>query len=179
MSGGAGFKVALVGESGAGKGTYLKELLKKNQMPVKCISTRNDWGFPIYYDFDMLMNDCMGEMDARGSFPKRVKSHVIIIDEAQVWLPHKREGLKSKQYRKFMMMLANCRADNNVIIFVMHGFEQMPVWMPTYIQGVERFYTSENLEMQIRRFPQFPALIESFKKFPVMELHERKYIKLR
>ena len=179
-TGGAGFKIGVVGESGAGKGTYIKSLIKKYaKLTIKCLSTRNDWGFPIYYDFYALMDDCMGEQASNGSYPHQVKNHIIIIDEAQVWLPKDSRKLNTDRYKKFMMLLANSRACNNVIIFVMHGFSQMPTWLPLYIQGIERFFTRDNFEIETRRFPQFPPLTESFQKFPVMKLHDRKYIKLR
>lgn len=176
MSGGDGRKIAVIGDSRGGKGTYVKEVLKKNKMPVKIVSTRNDWGLPIYYDFKTLVKDCMGREPQTNYFPDTWKSHVVIIDEAQVWLPRDLDQLQSEKYRKFFMMLANNNACNNIMIFIMHSFQQMPSWLPTYINGIERFHTSENLQFQINRFPQYPQLIESFKKFPVIEKYKRKYI---
>lgn len=176
-----GLKVAVIGESGAGKGTFIKSLLDKYKKPCFGLSTVNDYGgrMKMFYSLQQLVDTIMGPQASDGSYRQRVKNSIIIIDEAQVWLPKELRPDTNKTHKKFLMMLANARKDNNIILFIMHGFSQMPPWLPLYLNGIERFFTGDNLTTQRIRFSQFPQIALDFQKYLTMKPHEHHYIKIR
>lgn len=161
--------IGIPGESGAGKGTHIKNLLSKYKKNRKILSTVNDYdaNAKVYTDFKTFIVDCVN-----------VRDHILIFDESQVYLPRNFEDVRRK-FPELLKILANARKFNNLILFVMHGFNQMPAWLPTYLNGIERFFTRENLRVQAVRFFSFPMIIKSFEDKPVLELHEHTYIHIR
>lgn len=158
----------LVGETGAGKGSFVKGKLKiSKRKKYAYVRIKKDFPDDVeqFTDFDLFLEKI-----------NTVKDSIIIIDEAFTILPNKINQNK-KRDRDLITFLVNARKLNNFVFIIYHAFNQVPIWVISYSDFFIRFNTNDQLQFQRNRFLSYPlivASIDSYNKIPKFEFDEIK-----
>lgn len=158
-----------VGITGAGKTTLVKEVIDLvKKQPLVYASLIKDFPYPILEDFYDYMK-----------IANKRKDTLIFIDEAQNAFPHIRPNPKNDHDERVLKLFGDKRKLNNCVQINFHEFGDVPPWLVGKVDVINRFATQDDLTTQIRRFERYPMLVECFKKFPVIPMHDHIELILR
>jgi ABC-type dipeptide/oligopeptide/nickel transport system ATPase component len=153
-----GKNVVIVGESGAGKTTYLKNIGTTKPKIICSIDTEFP-GAEFYTSFNTFLQKA-----------ERVSDTMLIIDEANHYLKYDTED------KRVTTLMMRARKYNNIIIFSFHALRQIPTWLLVYTNNLLRFKTTEHHSQQAQRFKDFPYLAADILKQPVIERYKYHFL---
>lgn len=167
--------ICLVGETGSGKTTYVKEWVSKSKKElIAYCRIREDIGMKgkIYTNFLDFIEEANTKKD----------SH-IFIDEAFTCLP-KRLNIKPDKpeniHNQIADFLVNSRKLNNFVWILYHSLSQVPTdWIIPYLNYFVRFQTNDQLNYQLTRFSSFPNITNSLINYPTIDKFDCDEIKIR
>ncbi len=170
-----GKTICLVGETRVGKTTFVKEKIKASDKPlIGYCRIRQDLNLKgkIYTDFSAFIQHA-----------NRVTNHHLFIDEAFTCMPEKlliKPDKPENIHNQIADMLVNAPKLNNWVWIIFHGLNQVPTrWLLMYLNYFARFQTNDEIDVQLRRFRTFPAIVKSLETYPEIPKFECDIIKIR
>lgn len=165
----------LVGETGVGKTTYVKEFVAESEKKlIGYCRIREDIDLKghIHTNFVDFINEC-----------NSVTNHHIFIDEAFTCLP-KRILIKPDKpeniHNQIADLLVNARKLNNWVWIIYHSLSQVPTeWIIPYLNYFVRFQTNDQINYQKTRFSSFPNIVKSLDEYPTIPKFHWDEIKIR
>lgn len=65
-----------------------------------------------------------------------------------------------------IQLLSTTRSDGTFLYIILHAIKFMHPWMVMYLNGMNRFNTNDQLDIQMRRFQEcWPELVKNLKKY--------------
>ena len=161
----------IVGALGSGKTSLLKNrFLKKTKKQKLCYALmQQDLGDYTYIrDFREYIEQGV-----------KMKDVLFVVDEAVTAVPKKQPDPTKKKFdRELLTWLLNSRKCNNVIFFIFHALQDIPVWLLKYSTFIIRFDTVDQMNFQKTRFASFPTLVNSIKTNPRIPKYQYDEIKI-
>jgi len=171
--------VCLAGETGSGKGTFIKDKCNEaGEKEVICyLRIRDDFKVPgkkvkVFTNFIEFLR-----------YAHTKKDCIIIIDEAFTCLPKKLNISMTNPNHPHNLLadiLVNARKLNNFVFIVYHSLSQIPTeWLIPYLNWLLRFFTNDLIQYQLQRFKSFPKIHNSLLTVPQVEQYKNIPLKLR
>ena len=168
--------IVIVGETGVGKTTYVKNLISKSKREIIAYTRiREDLIFKKAKVFSNFVEFIEKSNQKNNS--------ILFIDEAFTCLPNHllvKPDKPENIHNQIADLLVNARKLNNLIFIVYHALRQVPTqWLLNYINWFIRFQTTDQIEVQCRRFSSFNNIVSSLENHTEIEKFSYDEIKIR
>lgn len=157
----SGKVIVIVGRTGSGKSSCIKELIDEHEKRVLIFDVNNEYGEHITDSRRRVFN-------SEESFINTVEKSsniVAIFEEATIYLS------SQQNTRKIRDILVKKRHRNHCIIFVFHSIARIPLFLFDFIDKVIMLETLDNLELIKKNRPS--KFIEGQKMVRTMAKYSR------
>ena len=169
--------IGIVGQTGEGKTTYIKNKADKvRSKKIVCyLRVSDDWDDDNIIKFTNFIEFL--------KFANSQTNTLFIIDEAFTALPKKlsiKMGKPNDLHNQLADFLVNSRKLNNFIFIIYHSISQIPSdWLIPYLDYLVRFQTQDLLQYQIQRFKTFANIAENLRTNTTVQKYKPITLKLR
>lgn len=145
---GFGNAIVIVGYTGTGKSTYVKNLIKNIPRNNLLIYDINKEYFEDSRDYK-TMDEFLEEAN-------NTKNKNILFEEASIFFGHTN---KSEQ---ILNLLVRKRHKKINLFFIFHSLRDVPLWILTYLNYIALFKTNDNSDMIHKKYKDFPHILKAF-----------------
>jgi len=159
--------ILIIGNTGTGKTTFVKSLLKKTRADVYIYDINNE-----YTEFNNLFE--FSNISDFTTIASQQKDSFLIFEEATIFFSNKSSGTTTTE------ILVRKRHTNNFIVFVFHSLRTVPLHIFDLCDILVLHKTGDNINLIQRKFDGNDKVINAFNESLTSEdKYFRKIVLLR
>ena len=154
--------IIVCGNTGEGKSTVLKALLKKIKGSKLVFDINNEHEGGLMMPFPQFLG-----------IAKSVTNHAIVFEEATIFLSNKGDS------EEIRYLLISKRHRNNTIFFTFHSLQQVPLNILSCCDLLILFHTGDNYSLVEKKFGRDGKIFSAFNLVKKLPKFKKVYVPLR